>query len=120
MEHRQAAASWMKLMTKRRDDQAHVVVVDAVGVDVPEKYKNGGSDSFEEKFERALAATKHLQFAGYSFASGPGGTQIKRQQVDVHAKGDYGADPIGDGTFRMVPSGDVVDYEERNKRLKKK
>ncbi len=31
--------------------------------------------------------------------------------------GDYGADPIGDGTFRMVPSGDVVDYAERCRRL---
>ena len=30
---------------------------------------------------------------------------------------DYGADPIGDGTFRMTPSGDIVSFEERNKRL---
>jgi hypothetical protein len=30
---------------------------------------------------------------------------------------DYGADPMGDGTFRMVPSGDIVDFEERNRRL---
>lgn len=30
---------------------------------------------------------------------------------------DYGCDPIGDGTFRMVPSGDIVDYAERCKRL---
>lgn len=30
---------------------------------------------------------------------------------------DYGADPLGDGTFRMVPSGDIVDLEERNLRL---
>ncbi len=30
---------------------------------------------------------------------------------------DYGVDPIGDGMFRMVPSGDVVDLEERRKRL---
>jgi hypothetical protein len=30
---------------------------------------------------------------------------------------DYGADPIGDGTFRMVPSGDIVDFAERNRRL---
>lgn len=30
---------------------------------------------------------------------------------------DYGADPVGDGTFRMVPSGDIVDFEERNRRL---
>lgn len=32
--------------------------------------------------------------------------------------GDYGADPIGDGKFRMVPSGDIVDYAERCKRLR--
>jgi len=32
---------------------------------------------------------------------------------------DYGADPIGDGTFRMVPSGEVVNYEERCLRLEK-
>lgn len=30
---------------------------------------------------------------------------------------DYGADPIGDGMFRMVPSGDVVDFAERCRRL---
>lgn len=30
---------------------------------------------------------------------------------------DYGADPLGDGTFRMVPSGDIVDYAERCRRL---
>lgn len=30
---------------------------------------------------------------------------------------DYGSDPIGDGTFRMVPSGDIVTFEERNRRL---
>lgn len=40
-----------------------------------------------------------------------------RQYVDAHAPGDYGADPLGDGTFRMVPSGDVVDHAERNRRL---
>ena len=40
-----------------------------------------------------------------------------RQRVNVNAPGDYGADPIGDGTFRMVPSGDVVDLAERNRRL---
>ena len=32
---------------------------------------------------------------------------------------DYGADPIGDGNFKMVPSGDIVDYTERCRRLKK-
>lgn len=40
-------------------------------------------------------------------------TPIKAQS------GDYGADPIGNGQFRMVPSGDIVDFAERNKRLGK-
>lgn len=40
-----------------------------------------------------------------------------RRTVDTRASGDYGADPIGDGTFRMVPSGDVVTLEERDRRL---
>ena len=39
------------------------------------------------------------------------------RKVDTTRAGDYGADPIGDGTFRMVPSGDVVDMSERNRRL---
>jgi len=30
---------------------------------------------------------------------------------------DYGSDPLGNGLFRMVPSGDIVDAEERNRRL---
>ena len=45
-----------------------------------------------------------------------GKTHVSRK-VDTSRAGDYGADPIGDGTFRMVPSGDVVDKEERNRRL---
>ena len=43
----------------------------------------------------------------------------KRTLIDIAAPGDYGADPLGDGTFRMVPSGDVVGLDERNRRLKK-
>ena len=39
------------------------------------------------------------------------------RKVDLTRRGDYGADPIGDGTFRMVPSGEVVDYAERCRRL---
>ena len=30
---------------------------------------------------------------------------------------DYGADPIGEGMFRLVPSGRIVNYEEREKAL---
>lgn len=29
---------------------------------------------------------------------------------------DYGFDPVGDGRYKMVPSGDIVDKEERDKR----
>ena len=39
------------------------------------------------------------------------------RKVDTTRAGDYGADPIGDGTFRMAPSGDIVGVEERNRRL---
>ena len=42
-----------------------------------------------------------------------------RHHIDIRRAGDYGADPIGDGTFRMVPSGDIVDFTERNRRLGK-
>ena len=37
--------------------------------------------------------------------------------LPVYQTKDYGADPLGDGTFHMVPSGDIVDYPERNRRL---
>ena len=43
-------------------------------------------------------------------------THVSRK-VDTSRASDYGADPIGDGTFRMVPSGDIVDMSERNRRL---
>lgn len=60
-----------------------------------------------------------LNFAGYDFTSGPDGTVIHRDALPPRVPGkDYGADPIGDGTFRMVPSGDIVDFDERNRRLK--
>lgn len=39
--------------------------------------------------------------------------------IDLSQRGDYGADSLGDGTFRMVPSGDIVDYAERCRRLKR-
>lgn len=42
------------------------------------------------------------------------------RQVDTTRPGDYGADPLGDGRFRMVPSGDVVDMAEHNRRLRVK
>jgi len=29
---------------------------------------------------------------------------------------DYGCDPLEDGMFKMIPSGDIVDYKEMKKR----
>jgi hypothetical protein len=40
-----------------------------------------------------------------------------RKVVNRSAPGDYGADPLGNGKHKMVPSGDIVDTDERNRRL---
>lgn len=45
--------------------------------------------------------------------------QSTGEKVDTSRNGDYGADPMGDGTFRMMPSGDIVNLTERNRRLLK-
>lgn len=49
---------------------------------------------------------------------------VAPQRIATTAPGDYGADPIGpgdDGVFRwrMVPSGDIVDKAEHDRRLKR-
>lgn len=61
--------------------------------------------------------SREFHFAGYTFDAGPDGITIRRERIAVERAGDYGADPLPDGTFRMVPSGDVVDLAERNRRL---
>ena len=45
---------------------------------------------------------------------------VVREIIDTSREGDYGCDPLGDGLYRMVPSGDVVDAAERNNRLRTK
>tara|TARA_R110000796_G_scaffold252537_1_gene387447 strand:- start:27 stop:227 length:201 start_codon:yes stop_codon:yes gene_type:complete len=32
---------------------------------------------------------------------------------------DYGSDPLGNGKWRMAPSGDIVDKDERERRIGK-
>jgi hypothetical protein len=54
---------------------------------------------------------------GYTLDMANGGALVKETLPAREPGADYGADPIGDGTFRMVPSGDIVDFEERNRRL---
>jgi len=48
--------------------------------------------------------------------------RLPRAMVTVNTKtpGDYGADPLPDGNFRMVPSGDIVSAQERDARLSKR
>ena len=56
---------------------------------------------------------------GYKVDLDRGGALL-RERIDTRQPGDYGRDPLGDGTFRMVPSGDIVSYEESERRLKRR
>lgn len=61
---------------------------------------------------------KVVEFSGFTLDIDHGGNlSVRGSQVDLARSGDYGADPIGDGTFRMVPSGDIVSFAERCRRL---
>ena len=40
-----------------------------------------------------------------------------RRTIDLTHQGDYGCDPLPGGKFRMVPSGDIVDAAEKERRL---
>lgn len=53
---------------------------------------------------------------GYTLDMEDHGRLIRRVVPETNGR-DSGADPLGDGTFKMHPSGDVVDFEERNRRL---
>lgn len=51
------------------------------------------------------------------------GQTTRKAAIDTAKPGDYGSDPIGEdenGVFRwrMVPSGDIVDDQERKRRIK--
>jgi hypothetical protein len=45
--------------------------------------------------------------------------KYKPKIIDTKKEGDYGCDPLGNGKFKMVPSGDIVSLEEMKKRLNK-
>jgi hypothetical protein len=65
-------------------------------------------DSDEKIFGRSWEQIKSMQQGTY-----------KPESINLNKKGDYGSDPLGNGKFKMVPSGDIVDLVERNKRLSK-
>lgn len=65
--------------------------------------------------------TKHT----YDISTANGQMRLMRESVgqpylegpiNTSALGDHGSDPIGDGTFRMIPSGDIVSFEEMMRR----
>ncbi len=62
-------------------------------------------------------SSKDYEISGHGFTSNSGNITLHRERIDLTSPGDYGADPMGDGTFRMVPSGDIVDWDERTRRL---
>lgn len=53
---------------------------------------------------------------GYVLDMHDHGHLVRKSMPEANGR-DSGADPLGDGKFRMVPSGDIVDYEERTRRL---
>lgn len=73
-----------------------------------------------ELYEKAYVHEKHITFSGHHIVNDGGHLKIIRDKINTKANGDYGADPIENGMFRMVPSGDIVDYNERCQRLRKK
>ena len=72
------------------------------------KYKYGFDHSTAAGQKRLMAHSMGLDTETYI-----------TKPINVMAPGDYGCDPMGDGTFKMIPSGDIVDYEEMKKRLHK-
>jgi hypothetical protein len=70
--------------------------------------------------EKNPKGTKTVKFSGHDLDLKGGHLSVRRKVIDTRTSGDHGADPVGDGTFRMVPSGDIVSLEERNRRLSRR
>ena len=49
----------------------------------------------------------------FGYELGPDWAPVRRL-VKITPGKDHGADPLGDGRFRMVPSGRIVSLAERN------
>jgi len=124
------------LFDRKRDAKQHaidtlaggrppVVPGDERGVDRPQ---TGRAEQGPRPPERCQQMTKKYPY-GFDHTTAEGQRMLMAQArgldpelartrfVDTTTPGDHGADPLGDGTFHMVPSGDVVDLDERNRRL---
>lgn len=71
------------------------------------KYKYGFDHTTGDGQKRLMAISIGMDSEVY----------IPKRIITTNGK-DHGADPIGDGMFKMIPSGEIVDFNERNKRLK--
>ena len=71
--------------------------------------KDSKEDEDVKIFGRSWEQIKSMQQGTY-----------KPNSINLNKKGDYGSDPLGGGKFKMIPSGDIVDLAERNRRLASK
>lgn len=44
-------------------------------------------------------------------------TETYIEKPIISSKGDYGCDPIENNMYKMVPSGDILNYDEKEIRL---
>jgi len=72
------------------------------------KWKHGFDHTTADGQKRMMALSMGLDTETYI-----------SKKIDVLKPGDYGCDPVGDGTFKMVPSGDIVTLLEMRERLSK-
>ena len=72
------------------------------------KFKYGFDHTTADGQKRLMAVSMGLDSEAYI-----------GKPIDLKVKGDSGCDPIGNGMFKMIPSGEVVDFAERNRRLMK-
>ena len=71
------------------------------------KFKNGFDHTTADGQKRLMAISVGMNSETYI------------SKPIIFKPGDYGCNPIGNGTFEMVPSRDIVDYTEMKKRLNK-
>lgn len=67
--------------------------------------------------EPKIASDDKKPLTAFGFQLDASGAPIRKPLPRRKPGEDYGADPIGDGAFRMVPSGDIVTLGERRRRL---
>lgn len=76
-----------------------------------------GFIGYEQK-KRLAKAPFTFNVFGHDITNADGNLTINKSKINTQSGEDHGCDPLGDGKFRMVPSGDIVDTAEMQRRLK--